>query len=422
LAVTEVVMPSMGADMTEGAIARWIKTEGDEISRGDILAEVETDKAVVEMEAYGNGILRQVIIGEGVTVPVGQVIAIIADADEEIPSVDAPVAEAAPEPAAAPVPVAAQAAPEPVAAAAAPAGRIKASPVAKKMAAENGIDLASVSGTGPGGRVVKSDLEAAIAGGGSPAPAAATPAAASAPAAPVAAAAPAPALLTEDIPLTSMRKAIARTVVRSKLDQPDFWVSVSVEMSAALAARKQMNDALADSGVRVSVNDMILKAVALSIEKHPKWNMSYTDEKLVAHPNINVGVAIALDQGLMVPAILGCQAKSLKDIAIASKDLGARAKSGGLTQEEMTGGTFSVSNLGMFGIDEFSAIIFPPQPGILAVGASAPTPIVKDGELAVGNIMKMTLSVDHRVNDGAEGAVFINEIKGYLENPLSMVL
>jgi pyruvate dehydrogenase E2 component (dihydrolipoamide acetyltransferase) len=422
LAVTEVVMPSMGADMTEGAIARWIKTEGDEIFRGDILAEVETDKAVVEMEAYGNGILRQVIIGEGVTVPVGQVIAIIADADEEIPSVDAPVAEAAPEPAAAPVPVAAQAAPEPVAAAAAPAGRIKASPVAKKMAAENGIDLASVSGTGPGGRVVKSDLEAAIAGGGSPAPAAATPAAASAPAAPVAAAAPAPALLTEDIPLTSMRKAIARTVVRSKLDQPDFWVSVSVEMSAALAARKQMNDALADSGVRVSVNDMILKAVALSIEKHPKWNMSYTDEKLVAHPNINVGVAIALDQGLMVPAILGCQAKSLKDIAIASKDLGARAKSGGLTQEEMTGGTFSVSNLGMFGIDEFSAIIFPPQPGILAVGASAPTPIVKDGELAVGNIMKMTLSVDHRVNDGAEGAVFINEIKGYLENPLSMVL
>ena len=422
MAVTEVVMPSMGADMTEGAIARWIKTEGDEIFRGDILAEVETDKAVVEMEAYGNGILRQVIIGEGVTVPVGQVIAIIADADEEIPSVDAPVAEAAPEPAAAPVPVAAQAAPEPVAAAAAPAGRIKASPVAKKMAAENGIDLASVSGTGPGGRVVKSDVEAAIAGGGSPAPAAATPAAASAPAAPVAAAAPAPALLTEDIPLTSMRKAIARTVVRSKLDQPDFWVSVSVEMSAALAARKQMNDALADSGVRVSVNDMILKAVALSIEKHPKWNMSYTDEKLVAHPNINVGVAIALDQGLMVPAILGCQAKSLKDIAIASKDLGARAKSGGLTQEEMTGGTFSVSNLGMFGIDEFSAIIFPPQPGILAVGASAPTPIVKDGELAVGNIMKMTLSVDHRVNDGAEGAVFINEIKGYLENPLSMVL
>jgi len=412
----------MGADMTEGAIARWIKTEGDEIFRGDILAEVETDKAVVEMEAYGNGILRQVIIGEGVTVPVGQVIAIIADADEEIPSVDAPVAEAAPEPAAAPVPVAAQAAPEPVAAAAAPAGRIKASPVAKKMAAENGIDLASVSGTGPGGRVVKSDVEAAIAGGGSPAPAAATPAAASAPAAPVAAAAPAPALLTEDIPLTSMRKAIARTVVRSKLDQPDFWVSVSVEMSAALAARKQMNDALADSGVRVSVNDMILKAVALSIEKHPKWNMSYTDEKLVAHPNINVGVAIALDQGLMVPAILGCQAKSLKDIAIASKDLGARAKSGGLTQEEMTGGTFSVSNLGMFGIDEFSAIIFPPQPGILAVGASAPTPIVKDRELAVGNIMKMTLSVDHRVNDGAEGAVFINEIKGYLENPLSMVL
>ena len=410
-------MPSMGADMTEGAIARWIKSEGDEISRGDILAEVETDKAVVEMEAYGNGILRKVIIGEGVTVPVGQIIAIIADADEDLPDVDAPAAETPAEPESAPGPVAADTAPEPVVAPAAPAGRIKASPVAKKIAAENGIDLASVTGTGPGGRIVKADVEAAVAGGGTPAPAAETSAAA-----PVQPSAPTVALLTEDIPLTSMRKAIARTVVRSKADQPDFWVTVNVEMTAALEARKQINHSMADIGVRVSVNDMILKAVALSIEKHPKWNMSYTDEKLVAHPNINVGVAIALDEGLMVPAILGCQGKSLRDIAIASKDLGARARSGGLTQEEMTGGTFSVSNLGMFGIDEFSAIIFPPQPGILAVGASTPTPVVKDGELAIGNIMKMTLTVDHRVNDGAEGAVFINEIKGFLENPLSMVL
>jgi len=417
LAVTEVVMPSMGADMVEGAIARWIKIEGDEISRGDILAEVETDKAVVEMEAYGNGILRKVIIGEGVTVPVGQIIAIIADADEDLPDVDAPAAETLAEPESAPVPVAAETAPEPVAAPAAPAGRIKASPVAKKIAAENGIDLASLTGTGPGGRIVKADVEAAVAGKGTPAPAADASAAA-----PVAPSAPPAALLTEDIPLSGMRKAIARTVIRSKADQPDFWVTVNVEMTAALEARKQFNRSMADIGVRVSVNDMILKAVALSIEKHPKWNMSYTDEKLVAHPNINVGVAIALDQGLMVPAILGCQGKSLRDIAIASKDLGARARSGGLTQEEMTGGTFSVSNLGMFGINEFSAIIFPPQPGILAIGASTPTPVVKDGELAIGNIMKMTLSVDHRVNDGAEGAVFINEIKGFLENPLSMVL
>jgi len=421
LAVTEVVMPSMGADMTEGSIARWIKAEGDEISRGDILAEVETDKAVVEMEAYGNGVLRKVIIGEGVTVPVGRVIAIIADADEEIPSMDAPASEA---PAAVAAPsTPAGVAPDPVAATdAASGGRVKASPVAKKLAAENGIDLALVAGTGPGGRIVKSDVDAAIAGGGTPAPEATPAAAVATPVVQAVQATPAPALLTEDIPLTGMRKAIARTVVRSKLDQPDFWVTVSVEMTEALAARKQINDAMADSGVRISVNDMILKAVALSIEKHPKWNMSYTEEKLVAHPNINVGVAIALDEGLMVPAILGCQGKSLKDIAIASKDLGVRAKSGGLTQEEMTGGTFSVSNLGMFGIDEFSAIIFPPQPGILAVGASMPTPVVRDGELAIGNIMKMTLSVDHRVNDGAEGAAFINEIKRFLENPLSMVL
>ena len=412
-------MPSMGADMTEGAIARWIKAEGDEISRGDILAEVETDKAVVEMEAYGNGILRKVIIGEGVTVPVGQVIAVIADADEDIPDVNAPAADSPAKPEAAPAPVAAEADPEPVVAPAAPGGRTKASPIAKKIAAENGIDLASVVGTGPGGRIVKADVEVAVAGGGTPAPALTADAAVAAPATP---SVPPAGLLTEDIPLSGMRKAIARTVIRSKADQPDFWMTVNVEMSAAIEARKQINHSMSDSGVRISVNDMILKAVALSIEKHRKWNMSYTDEKLVAHPNINVGVAIALDQGLMVPAILGCQGKSLRDIAIASKDLGERARSGSLTQEEMTGGTFSVSNLGMFGINEFSAIIFPPQSGILAVGASTPTPVVKDGELAVGNIMKMTLSVDHRVNDGAEGAVFINEIKGFLENPLSLVL
>ena len=410
MAVTEVLMPLMGADMTEGAIARWLKSEGDDVSRGDILAEVETDKAVVEMEAFGSGILRKVLIAEGVTVPVGQVIAIIADADDVIPDTG-PSAETAPT-AATPVPAAIPAAaPEPIAAvvaSSASGGRIKASPVAKKIAAEHGIDLASVAGSGPGGRIVKADVEAAVAG----APSVATPAATAAPSG----------LPAEDIPLSTMRKAIARTVVRSKADQPDFWVSAAINMTQANNARSQLNRTFADEGVKVSVNDMILKAVALAIEKYPKWNASYAEDRLIAHSDINIGVAIALDDGLMVPAVLRCQGKALKQIAIESKGLFVRAKSGGLTQEEMTGGTFSVSNMGMYGVDEFSAIIMPPQAGILAVGAVTPTPVVIDGEVVIASIMKAVLTVDHRVNDGAEAAKFLNQVKSHLENPLSLVL
>ena len=412
MAVTEVLMPLMGADMTEGAIARWLKSEGDNVSRGDILAEVETDKAVVEMEAFGSGVLRKVLIAEGVTVAVGQVIAIIADADEVIPDTGSS-AEFAPA-ADTPVPAAVvAAAPAPVAAVtASPAsgGRIKASPVARKIAAEQGIDLASVIGSGPGGRIVKADVEAVVAGAG--APSVAQPAAAAAPVA----------LSAEDIPLSTMRKAIARTVIRSKADQPDFWVSAAVDMTQAVNARAQLNKAFADEGVKISVNDMILKAVALAIEKYPKWNASYAEDRLIAHSDINIGVAIALDDGLMVPAVLKCQGKMLKQVAIDSRDLLDRAKSGGLTQEEMTGGTFSVSNMGMYGVDEFSAIIMPPQAGILAVGAVTPTPVVRDGEVVIASIMKATLSVDHRVNDGAEAAKFLNQIKSHLENPLSLVL
>ncbi|MCH8101986.1 MAG: 2-oxo acid dehydrogenase subunit E2 [Chloroflexi bacterium] len=414
MAVTEVLMPLMGADMTEGAIARWLKREGDDVSRGDILAEVETDKAVVEMEAFGSGILRKVLIAEGVIVPVGRVIAIIADADEEIPDIGSSAEEASaadtPAPAVTPEPAAA-ASPAP-----AGGGRIKASPVARKIAAEHGIDLAGLVGSGPGGRIVKTDVEAAIAAGGPPAvaqPAAAADAAAS----------PAPvALSAEDIPLSTMRKAIARTVVRSKTDQPDFWVSAAVDMTQAMNARSQLNETFASEGVKVSINDMILKAVALAIEKYPKWNASFADDRLIAHPDINIGVAIALEQGLMVPAVLKCQAKPLKQIAIESKDLANRAKSGGLTQEELTGGTFSVSNLGMYGIDEFAAIIMPPQAGILAVGSVTQTPVVSNDDITIASIMKITLTVDHRVNDGAEAAQFLSQIKLHLENPLSLVL
>ena len=416
MAVTEVVMPSMGADMSEGSIARWLKQEGDDVSRGEILAEVETDKAVVEMEAYGSGVLRKIVVGEGVTVPVGRLIALIADADEELPDVEteaaAAPATAVAASAAVEAPAAAPAAPVQAEAAPAPSGRIKASPVARRLSEEHGIDLATVAGTGPGGRIVKADVEAAVA---------AAPAAA--PAAPVAAPAPQPPPLAgEDIPLTPMRQAIARTVVRSKTDQPDFYVTVAVDMSEAMALRKRLNDALEDEGLRISVNDLVIKAIVMAIEKHPKWNTSFDGDKLKGHPDINVGIAIALEQGLMVPAILRCQSKSLKQLAADAHALGERTRAGRLSQQEMTGGTFAISNLGMFGVEEFSAIMMPPQPGILAVGAVTPTPVVREGGIVVRDIMKATLTVDHRVNDGAEAAVFIGEIRKALENPVSLLI
>jgi len=423
VAVTEVVMPSMGADMTEGSIARWLKGEGDEVKRGDVLAEVETDKAVVEMEAYASGLLRKVIVPEGVTVPVGQVIAFIGNADDPLPEVAAPTAgsgqgisapSSAPAQQAAPAQPAAAPEPQPAPAPQRPPGeRIKASPLARKLAAEKGVDLQSVAGTGPGGRIVKADIEAAASAPSTAGPTVAT----------GAAQAPQPAPLAgEDIPLTNMRRAIARTVVKSKTEAPDFWVTVSIDMTGAMALRSQLNNALADEGVKISVNDMILKAVALSIEKYPKWNTSFDGDKLTGHENINIGVAIALEQGLMVPAILRCQGKSLKQLAQEAHDLGRRARSGGLSQAELTGGTFSISNLGMFGIDEFSAIMMPPQPGILAVGAVIKTPVVRDDEIVAAQIMKATLTVDHRVADGAEAAVFVNEIRRLLEHPLALLL
>lgn len=400
--------------MFEGSIAQWLKSEGDEVQRGDILAEVETDKAVVEMEAYGTGVLRKIIVGEGVIVPVGQIIALIAGPDEELPAISPPGAPApAAEQAAIPTqPVQTAPPSEAPAPAGAVGGRIKASPVARKLAEEKGIDLAALSGTGPGGRIVKADVEAAAA-----APAAVVPAAS--PPAPAPVAAP---LAAADIPLTSMRQAIARTVVRSKTEAPDFYVTVAIDMTEAMQLRQRINEAINDAGVRISVNDMVIKATALAIEKYPKWNTSFDGDKLKGHGDINIGVAIALERGLMVPAVLGCQGKPLKQLAIEAHDLGERARAGRLSQEELTGGTFSISNLGMFGVEEFAAIIMPPQSGILAVGAVTKTPVVRDGEIVIREIMKATLTVDHRVSDGAEAAVFIGEVRRALESPLGLVL
>ena len=419
--ISEVTMPSMGADMTEGTIVKWLKAEGDQIGRGDKLAEVETDKTVVEMEAYAEGLLRKIVVSEGSLVQVGAVIAFIGDADDDIPEVvaAAPAAEAVPEaPAATPAPPAPaptpapepvqQAALAPVAVPASQGGRIKASPIARKIAEEKGVDIAAITGTGPGGRITKSDVENftpspgfAVSGGRSPV-----------------------VLDGSDTPLSSMRQAIARVTVRSKTEAPHYYVTHEIDMSAAMTFRRQLNEALAEEGDRVSVNDLILMALTKALIKYPKWNSFFDGDKLIGHPSINLGVAIALDEGLIVPAVIDIQNMSLVEISRAVRDLGKRARGdgGNLTQAELTQGTFGISNLGMFGTDTFSAIIVPPNAGIIAVGTVKEKPVVRDGKVVVASMMNATISADHRVGDGAEAAVFLGEFQKNLENPARLML
>ena len=466
MALQEVTMPAMGADMTEGTVVKWLKAEGDSISRGDKLAEIETDKTVVEMESYVEGYLLKIVLGDGSKVPVGTPLAYVGEPDDVLPEdvMDAgdsgetdSVAESddssegaedeEPEAGESP-PVEAQAAvAENVAefsvATAAEAddeesagaeqatadesmqmdgeigGRVKASPLARRLAREAGYDIAKIAGTGPGGRVTRDDVLAYT-----PEPD------------PVRVVVPEVAVpeLEEprvavqldgsDIELTTMRQAIARVTTRSKTEAPHYYVTTGIDMTEAMSFRSQYNDELADTGARVSVNDMIIKALALALVKYPKWNAFYGDGKLEGHSDVNIGVAIALEAGLIVPALLGVQNMSLVEVARAAKDLGGRARGDGgtLTQDELTAGTFSTSNLGMFDIDVFSAIIVPPQAGILAVGAAKPTPVVRDGEIVIRTVMNATISADHRVGDGAEAAVLLNEVKTNLERPLRLIL
>lgn len=410
MSVTEVVMPSMGADMSEGSIARWLKKEGDPVSRGDILAEVETDKAVVEMEAYGSGVLRKIIIGEGIIVPVGRLIALIAEPTEDLPTIPNDEVSIDNEP----DNVAASSAnsntnPQEIAAQTATihprTGRIKSSPVARRLAKEHGISLETIIGTGPDNRIIRSDIESVISAKES-----------------TGAQEPEKVFEKNTIPLTPMRQAIAKTVIRSKTDQPDFYVTVAVDMTNSIALRTSLNEVLKEENIKISVNDLVIRATVMAIEKMPKWNMSYNVDSLLANSTINIGIAIALDDGLVVPSIPDCQHKSLRQLAIEAHSLGERARAGRLSEQEMTGGTFSISNLGMFGIEEFSAILVPPQAGILAVGAITPTPVAHETDVVIRHIMKATLTVDHRVNDGAEAAIFIGRIKMALENPLSLLV
>ena len=408
---TNIVMPKMGYDMREGTVVKWHKSEGEEVARGEVIADIETDKATVEFEAYTSGVLRRIVANEGVAIPVGELIAIIAGADEVIEegpedlTAGSPPETPGPEPVAPPTQARAETTPLP--ATAPPArdgGRLLASPIARRLAQEQGIDLALITGTGPGGRIVEKDvLEFS--------PAAVPPSPAAIAAAPSG----------ERIDLSRMRQAIARVTVDSKREAPHFYVTAEVDMDKAMSLRRDLNDALPAEN-RVSVNDLILKACAIVLGQYPKFNGSFQGDHLRLNSSINIGIAIALEAGLIVPGISNCQDKCLQELAAASKDLIARANSGTLRNEEYSGTTFSISNLGMFDVDSFAAIIFPPHAAVLAVGTVKSQPVVRDGELAVGQVMKATLSTDHRVADGAEAAQFLVEVKKLLESPISLLL
>lgn len=546
---TELTMPQMGYDMQEGTILKWLKGEGDSVENGEPIAEIETDKAVVEFESYAAGVVRQILVSAGNTVPVGEPIAIVGEASEAVAAPEPPAAaEPAAEPAdeaqspeeqpsaAIPMPAAGEPtppAPEPPAAA-----PLRASPVARRIADERGINIAEVQGTGPGGRITRDDVIAYAAAPPQPEPepieeaepvideedlapaveetpepdtavaeaepaeteeapepepplAEAEPAAAEAEApepepviaepepapeveetpepepavaevepfeieeeapepelvdaeeepAPDAAVEEAPepepapvvvqaepvaaevaAAADDAVTLSRMRQQIARVTLRSKQEKPHFYVTSEVDMTEAMRMRRQVNDAFEGEGVRVTVNDLIIKACVDALKKYPKFNAFLEDDAIRLNDSVNVGIAMAVEDGLLMPAIMGCENMSLKGIARASKDLADRAQNGALRPDEYTGGTFGVSNLGMFDVSAFVAIIQPPQSAILAVGAVSKKPVVRDDEIVVRQIMNATISADHRVVDGAEGAQFLIEVKRLLENPLTLIL
>ncbi len=409
--VNEVVMPKMGYDMIEGTIVRWRKDEGDEVTRGEVIAEVDTTKVTVEVEAYTAGVLRKILVPEGQTVPVGHVIAVIADRDEPIPGLEA---KAAPAEKAAPVATGALTPTAAVAVTGDEAPRIAASPVARRIARGQGVNLNLIRGTGPGGRIVKDDVETFLAKGPVEAPRPAP--------TPVVAA---PAAAPHDIPyedrdLSRIRQTMARRMAESKRVAPHFYLTSDINMTEALKLRKGLN-ALIGEGARISVTDMLVKGVGKTLQDFPEANASFAEGKLRVYQRINIGIAVALEQGLVTPVIPDCDKKPLSQIAQEAKELVERARTGRLRPDDFSPGTFTISNLGMFDVEEFVAIINPPEAAILAVGSVIPRPVVVDGEVKAAERMRVTLSADHRVLDGVTAARFLQRFKVYLEQPLHLV-
>jgi len=441
MAVSKVVMPKLSEQMETGKIIKWLKQEGDRIQSGDILAEVETDKADVEMEAFGSGVLRKILVQAGAAAPVGALIGVIAEPGDDIAAVVSQAGGAAPAAAAAPAPKPAPATAgatemanrpaavppqprreDPAARTPAPAtgptavpppaqpsapsdgtGRVKASPLARKIAAQSGVDLRLLHGSGPGGRVVRRDVEAASTGG------------AAAVAVPVADGAE-----FEDRPLSQMRAIIAKRMPLSKAPVPHFYVSSEVAMDRGWALREELN--ALEGQPKISINDFVIRACALALLQHPGVNASFQGDSIRVFHRAHIGIAVALEEGLITPVLRDAHAKSLAQIAIESRDLAERARQRKLRAPEMSGATFSISNLGMFDVTEFSAIINPPEGAILAVGTVRTIPVVTDAGLGVGRRMMLTISCDHRVMDGAMGARFLQDVKHLLEEPLRLLI
>lgn len=421
-----ITMPALSPTMTEGKLANWQAKEGDSVASGDVLAEIETDKATMEVEAVDEGTLAKILIEGGTeNVAVNTPIAILLEEGEGASALDGYKAEGAAAPADTPAPAKDEKAEEPAPSAPSQSAkaeleksgdRIFASPLARRIAKDAGLDLGSISGSGPHGRIVKTDVEEAIASGGVKAAAPEKAAAAPAPQAET----PPPEGNYEEIPLTSMRKTIARRLSEAKQTIPHFYLTIECELDNLLAMRKELNGRSDD--YKISVNDFIIRASALALKKVPTANACWGGDKILQYMDFDISVAVAIDGGLITPVVRNADQKGLAVISNEMKELAGRAKEGKLMPEEYQGGCFSISNLGMFGIKEFSAVINPPQAAILAIGAGEMRPVVKDGALAMANIMSVTLSCDHRVIDGALGAVLLKHFKGYIEEPLTMML
>jgi pyruvate dehydrogenase E2 component (dihydrolipoamide acetyltransferase) len=413
-----VYMPKLSDTMTEGVVAEWTKKVGDTVASGEVLAEIETDKATMEFESFYDGVLLHIGVEKGQTAPVNALLAIIGEKGEDIsallagapaPAVESPkqeetkAATPSPEPQKVATPT-----PAPAATVSAPVvtdGRVIASPLAKKAAEEKGINLNTVIGTGEGGRIVKRDIDHYVPY--------------EAPARPSFSSSVAGVESYKDEPVSQMRKTIARRLAESKFTAPHFYLTLDIDMDNAIAARKALNS---KEGVKVSFNDMVIKATAASLRQHPVVNSSWLGDVIRRNDHVHIGVAVAVDEGLLVPVIRFADTKGLAQIGQEVKEYAQKAKDKKLQPSDWEGNTFTISNLGMFGIEEFTAIINPPDACILAVGGIKQVPVVKNGQVVPGNVMKVTLSCDHRVVDGASGSAFLQTLKGYLENPVTMLL
>lgn len=398
---TKILMPKLSDTMEEGVILKWLRKEGEKVKQGEILVEIESDKADMELEAYDSGLLRKIVVPEGGKAPIGALLAIIGDEAEDIAPLLSETPPAAP---AKKMGVPTASAPTMAVATQPTDRRIKASPLARRLALQNRIDLSRVPGSGPQGRVIKRDIESVISGK-------------------LPAAAPAPRSIVpgtaEDVELSGIRKTIAKRMTESKLSAPHFYVTIEIDMEPAMAFRDQIDNV---TGLKLSFTDIIIKAASSALVKHPQVNATYLGDKMRQYHFAHIGVAVALEEGLVTPILRNCEQKSITQINSELRDLADRARARKLKPEEYAGATFTISNLGMFGVDDFVAIINPPEGAILAIGSIVEKPVVKGGQIVVGHTMKATLSSDHRVIDGAVAARFLQDFKKILENPAALIV